>query len=127
MSLVISWKWMMLDAIGDRLDKNDISGPSRVVPRATSHALVDIMHKWHRALGERRTIRVIFIDFPKAVIITLTIKQKRRTSCHRISADYPLLDSLFLDGLSATCQDLRRIIQLGQLVKPKKKEGYCYC
>jgi len=114
MSLVISCNWMMLDAIGDRLDKNDISGPSRVVPRAMSHALVDNMHKWHRAMDKRRTIRVIFIDFAKALMITSTIDQKRRTGCHGSSADYPLLDSIFLDGPSATCQDWRRVIQLGQ-------------
>jgi len=31
-----------------------------------SHALVDIMHKWHKALDERNAIRVVFIDYAKA-------------------------------------------------------------
>jgi len=34
--------------------------------RSTSHALVDIMHKWHKALDERNAIRVFFIDNAKA-------------------------------------------------------------
>ena len=59
-SLVGKW---MLDAIGDKLDKQQFGA---IKGRSTSHALVDIMHKWHKALDERQAIRVVFIDYAKA-------------------------------------------------------------
>ena len=55
-------KWM-LDAIGDKFDKKQFGA---IKGRSTSHALVDIMHKWHKALDERNAIRVVFIDYAKA-------------------------------------------------------------
>ena len=55
-------KWM-LDAIGDKFDKKQFGA---IKGRSTSHALVDIMHKWHKAMDERNAIRVVFIDYAKA-------------------------------------------------------------
>jgi len=42
-SIVGRW---ILDAIGDKFDKKQFGA---IKGRSTSHALVDIMHKWHKA------------------------------------------------------------------------------
>jgi len=54
---------LILDAIGDKFDKKQCGA---IKGRSTSHALVDIMHKWHKALDQRNAIRVVFIDYAKA-------------------------------------------------------------
>ena len=59
-SLVGKW---MLDAIGAKFDKKQFGA---IKGRSTSHALIDIMHKWHKALDEHHSIRVVFIDYAKA-------------------------------------------------------------
>jgi len=58
----IGGRWI-LEAIGDKFDKKQFGA---IKGRSTSHALVDIMHKWHKALDERNAIRVVFIDYVKA-------------------------------------------------------------
>ena len=59
-SLVGRW---MLDAIGDKFDQKQFGA---IKGRSTSHALVDIMHKWHKALDEQQSVRVVFVDYAKA-------------------------------------------------------------
>jgi len=59
-SLVGRW---MLEAISDKLDSKQFGA---VKGRSTSHALVDMMHAWHRALDERKSARVLFVDYAKA-------------------------------------------------------------
>ena len=34
--------------------------------RSTTHALVDMLHTWHKALDQRQSVRVLFVDFCKA-------------------------------------------------------------
>jgi len=34
--------------------------------RSTTHALVDIVHHWHKAIDEGQSVRAVFIDFAKA-------------------------------------------------------------
>ena len=34
--------------------------------RSTTHALVDMLHHWHRALDEGHSVRVLFVDYAKA-------------------------------------------------------------
>jgi hypothetical protein len=55
-------KWL-LDSIGDGFDKRQFGA---IKGRSTSHALVDILHKWHRALDEEQSVRAVFIDYAKA-------------------------------------------------------------
>ena len=55
-------RWM-LEAIGDRFDKKQFGA---IRGRSTSHALVDILHNWHRALDERQSVRAVFVDYAKA-------------------------------------------------------------
>ena len=59
-SLVGRW---MLESIGDRFDKKQFGA---IKGRSTSHALVDILHKWHKALDEEQSVRAVFIDYAKA-------------------------------------------------------------
>jgi len=55
-SIVGRW---ILDAIGNKFDKKQFGA---IQGRSTRHALVDIMHKWHKALDERNAIRVVCIS-----------------------------------------------------------------
>ena len=59
-SLVGRW---MLHAIGDKFDQKQFGA---IRGRSTSHALVDMMHTWHRAMDERKSARVLFVDYAKA-------------------------------------------------------------
>jgi len=59
-SLVGRW---MLNAIGDKFDSKQFGA---IRGRSTSHALVDIVHKWHKALDEQRSVRAVFVDYAKA-------------------------------------------------------------
>ena len=59
-SLVGRW---MLEAINDKLDRKQFGA---IRGRSTSHALVDMMHIWHRAMDERKSARVLFVDYAKA-------------------------------------------------------------
>jgi len=58
-SLVGKW---MLEAIG-KFDKKQFGA---IKGRSTSHALVDIVHKWHRALDAEESVRTVFVDYAKA-------------------------------------------------------------
>jgi len=58
-SIVGRW---ILDAIGDKFDKKQFGA----IKGRSSHALVNIMHKWRKAFDERDAIRVVFIDYEKA-------------------------------------------------------------
>jgi hypothetical protein len=59
-SLVGRW---MLETISDKFDRKQFGA---IKGRSTSHALVDMMHTWHRAMDERKSARVLFIDYAKA-------------------------------------------------------------
>ena len=59
-SLIGQW---MLDSVSDKFDKKQFGA---IKGRSTSHALVDILHKWYRALDERDSVRVVFVDYAKA-------------------------------------------------------------
>jgi len=59
-SLVGRW---MLDAIGNNFDQKQFGA---IKGRSTNHALVDIIHKWHKALDEQRLVRAVFVDYAKA-------------------------------------------------------------
>jgi len=53
----------MLNCIGDKFDKKQFGA---LRGRSTSHALVDILHKWHKAIDEQQSLRVVFVDYAKA-------------------------------------------------------------
>jgi hypothetical protein len=55
-------KWIV-SAISDRIDKKQFGA---IKGRSTTHALVDMTHKWHQALDEQQSVRVVFIDYAKA-------------------------------------------------------------
>ena len=53
----------LLEEIGSKCDPKQFGA---LRGRSTSHALVDIMHKWLKALDEQKSVRTIFIDYAKA-------------------------------------------------------------
>jgi hypothetical protein len=59
-SLIGRW---MLNAIGDKFDNNQFGA---IRGRSTSHALVDIVNSWHKALNQNESVRVVFVDYAKA-------------------------------------------------------------
>ena len=59
-SFVGSW---ILDRIEDKFDRHQYGA---LKGRSTTHALVDIMHHWHKAVDEGKSVRVVFVDFAKA-------------------------------------------------------------
>lgn len=59
-SLIGRW---MLEKIGDKFDRKQFGA---LKGRSTTHALVDIMHQWHKAIDDRQSVRVIFVDYAKA-------------------------------------------------------------
>ena len=34
--------------------------------RSTTHALIDILHHWHKALDKGQSVRILFVDYAKA-------------------------------------------------------------
>jgi len=59
-SLVGRW---MIEEIGDKFDRKQFGA---LKGRSTSHALVDITHKWLQALDEHKSVRAVFVDYAKA-------------------------------------------------------------
>jgi hypothetical protein len=53
----------MLDAIGDKFDRKQFGGLSG---RSTTHALINAVHIWSKALDEDKSVRVLFVDYRKA-------------------------------------------------------------
>ena len=53
----------MLETIYDKFDRKQFGA---VKGRSTTHALVDILHKWHKAPDEEESVRVVFVDYAKA-------------------------------------------------------------
>ena len=47
-------------------DKFDTKQFGAIRGRSTSHALVDILHTWNKALDDEQSVRVLFIDYAKA-------------------------------------------------------------
>jgi len=59
-SIVGSW---MLERIGNKLDVYQYGA---LKGRSTTHALVDMLHHWSKAMDEGQSVRAVFIDFTKA-------------------------------------------------------------
>ena len=59
-SLIGRW---MLEEIGDKFDKKQFGA---LKGRSTTHALVDIVHKWQKAVDDQNSVRIIFVDYAKA-------------------------------------------------------------
>ena len=59
-SFVGTW---ILDRIKDKLGVHQYAA---LKGRFTTHALLDIMHHWHKVVDEGQSVRVVFIDFAKA-------------------------------------------------------------
>ena len=62
---------MFESLVGRRLlatvtDKFDMKQFGAIRGRSTSHALVDILHTWNKALDDEQSVRVLFIDYAKA-------------------------------------------------------------
>jgi hypothetical protein len=53
----------MLEIIGDKFDPKQFGG---LKGRSTTHALIDILNNWHTAVDNKKSARVIFIDYAKA-------------------------------------------------------------
>ena len=59
-SLVGRW---VLNAIGENFDKKQFGA---LKGRSTTHALVDMMHMWHKAIDEQHSVKIVFVDYAKA-------------------------------------------------------------
>ena len=59
-AIVGSW---ILDIVGCQLDDHQFGA---LKGRSTTHALVDMVHHWHKALDEGHSVRVLFVDYAKA-------------------------------------------------------------
>jgi len=53
----------LLTSVADKFDKKQFGA---IKGRSTSHALVDMLHTWNKALDEEQSVRVLFIDYAKA-------------------------------------------------------------
>jgi hypothetical protein len=53
----------LLASVADKFDKKQFGA---IKGRSTSHALVDMLHTWNKALDDRQSVRVLFIDYAKA-------------------------------------------------------------
>ena len=49
--------------MSDKLDKQQFGALKR---RSTTHALIDIVHKWNAALDDGSSVRAVFVDYAKA-------------------------------------------------------------
>jgi len=56
-SFVGTW---ILDRIQDKLDVHQYGA---LKGRSTTHALVDMMHHWYKAVVDGQSVRAVFIDF----------------------------------------------------------------
>jgi len=59
-AIVGSW---ILDIVGCQLDDHQFGA---LKGRSTTHALVDMVHHWHKALDEGHSVRVLCVDYAKA-------------------------------------------------------------
>jgi len=53
----------MLEQIGGKFDQKQFGG---LKGRSTTHALVDIVHKWQQAVDDQKSVRIVFVDYAKA-------------------------------------------------------------
>ena len=49
--------------MSDKLDKQQFGA---LKGRSTTHALIDIVHKWNAALDDGSSVRAVFVDYAKA-------------------------------------------------------------
>ena len=47
-------------------DKLDVCQYGALKGRSTTHALVDMMHHWYKAVDDGQSVRAVFVDFAKA-------------------------------------------------------------
>jgi len=59
-SFVGTW---ILDIIKDKLDVHQYGA---LKCRSTTHALVDMVHHWYKAVDDGQSVRAVLIDFAKA-------------------------------------------------------------
>ena len=59
-SIIGSW---ILDGVRSQLDDRQFGS---LKGRSTTHALIDILHHWHKALDEGQSVRILFVDYAKA-------------------------------------------------------------
>ena len=53
----------ILERVGPQLDKRQFGA---LKGRSTVHILTDMLHVWHKALDQRQSVRILFIDYSKA-------------------------------------------------------------
>ena len=53
----------LLSCVSDKLDKQQFGA---LKGRSTTHALIDIVHKWNAALDDGSSVRAVFVDYAKA-------------------------------------------------------------
>ena len=56
-SFVGSW---ILELVGSQLDDRQYGG---LKGRSTTHALVNMLHHWNKALDDGHSVRILFIDY----------------------------------------------------------------
>ena len=74
-AIVGSW---ILDIVGSQLDDHQFGA---LKGRSTTHALVDILHHWHKALDEGQSVHVLFVDYAdgrRRRVVTLAARARRR-------------------------------------------------
>ena len=60
-SLVSRW---ILEALNEKFDKKQYGA---LKGRSTTHALTDMLHTWHKALDEEQSVKIVFVDYAKAL------------------------------------------------------------
>jgi hypothetical protein len=53
----------ILDKFMDKIDPKHFEAAKG---RSTTHALIDLLHSWHAALDQGKSVRVVFIDYSRA-------------------------------------------------------------
>jgi len=53
----------MLQKINGQFDKKQFGA---LKGRSTTHALVDMVHTWHKAVDDQKSVRIMFVDNAKA-------------------------------------------------------------
>ena len=56
----------ILERVGPQLDKRQFGA---LKGRSTVHALTDMLHVWLKALDQRQSVRILFIDYSMALFI----------------------------------------------------------
>jgi hypothetical protein len=54
------------------MDKIDPKHFEAAKSRSTTHAVFDLLHSWHAALDQGKSVRVVFIDYSEPLTVSIT-------------------------------------------------------